>query len=656
MNNNMSSYNFSKREEYLRFLSNLRIGVEGEQSTIYFDDKRGKAIKTFSLENGKMNGRRMEAKLRELMKFKSIFPTIALPEMIIKCEGKCFGYVMPMLPKSIELRKVQGYMRNQRVDLKEVLEITCELARLVKQLHSMGIVIGDFHPGQFMTKHGKIYVCDTDTWGISNQRARFEAEKVGRPEYVDPMARDFHTDEFVIAKYSKESDWFSLAVMAFEMLTGSNPYDGGYPLVKRFDRSLRALNRISILGNHNLNLPSNFKLSHVAWMSEELQADFLRIFEGNERFNILPSLEKQAKNLKLCGNNHYYNASRYSECPCCSSQQESKALESFRNYKVNAMSYSKAEVFPKETTRKIVDFFTFLDYDGNAVHLQDAGNVEKVRIKSETEGVYFTRGKFIVELNRVTMKDVLSKEFGTLYGAYSFFDKMRQRSNTTDPANRLEILNENGEKLYSTIISKLRSKMKVAGNHLFFVDAEEKLMHIHMAEGNRIEKNRLNIEGQFIYEINELGQCCVWTIDDAGNSKVFVDGKLCIQLTGEIPRNIKYDSVSRSWCVIAKSLKGGYNTYVIEENNMVYQKFRYFSYAGLNLKNSIFFNSMLVIPADGRIVFLRSGEKVETSRVFERNLEICNNNSKILIKYNLHDKVNYFYVQNSDQVYKFVLS
>ena len=146
MNNNMSSYNFSKREEYLRFLSNLRIGVEGEQSTIYFDDKRGKAIKTFSLENGKMNGRRMETKLRELMKFKSIFPTIALPEMIIKCEGKCFGYVMPMLPKSIELRKVQGYMRNQRVDLKEVLEITCELARLVKQLHSMGIVIGDLHP------------------------------------------------------------------------------------------------------------------------------------------------------------------------------------------------------------------------------------------------------------------------------------------------------------------------------------------------------------------------------------------------------------------------------------------------------------------------------------------------------------------------------
>ena len=156
--------------------------------------------------------------------------------------------------------------------------------------------------------------------------------------------------------------------------------------------------------------------------------------------------------------------------------------------------------------------------------------------------------------------------------------------------------------------------------------------------------------------MNEFGQCCVWTIDDAGNSKVFVDGKLCMQLTGEIPRNINYDSVSRSWCVIAKSLKGGYNTYVIEENNMVYQKFRYFSYAGLNLKNSIFFNSMLVIPADGRIVFLRSGEKVETSRVFERNLGICNNNSKILIKYNIHDKVNYFYVQNSDQVYKFVLS
>ena len=42
------NYTFTNKRDYIKFLSNLREGVVGIQSTIYFDDRNNKAIKIFS--------------------------------------------------------------------------------------------------------------------------------------------------------------------------------------------------------------------------------------------------------------------------------------------------------------------------------------------------------------------------------------------------------------------------------------------------------------------------------------------------------------------------------------------------------------------------------------------------------------------------------
>ena len=39
------NYTFKTKQEYVKFLSNLREGAVGNEATIYFDDKAGKAIK-----------------------------------------------------------------------------------------------------------------------------------------------------------------------------------------------------------------------------------------------------------------------------------------------------------------------------------------------------------------------------------------------------------------------------------------------------------------------------------------------------------------------------------------------------------------------------------------------------------------------------------
>ena len=84
--------------------------------------------------------------------------------------------------------------------------------------------------------------------------------------------------------------------------------------------------------------------------------------------------------------------------------------------------------------------------------------------------------------------------------------------------------------------------------------------------------------------------------------------------------------------------------------------FESFSFAGLNLKNCIFNNYMLVIPADKRIIFLKTGPTVDKSSVIEKQIGIVNPKSKIAIRYNNFKECAYLYVQNRDQVYKIDLS
>lgn len=657
---NFMNYSFTNKRDYVRFLSNLREGVVGNQATIYFDDKNNKAIKIFSLEDQNLDSRKKEAKLKELMKLKYRFPNAALPEEIIKCQGKCVGYIMPKLADAMSLRDFQFLAKKQKTDLKDNLEIACELARFIKNLHSEGIVFGDFHSDQFMTRDGKIYVCDTDTWGFANKGEYYEADRAGRPEYIDPKVRDFNQQGVVIKGYTKESDYFSLAVVVFEMLVGFNPYDGSYPLVKDYNRPLRALNHISILGNHDLKNLDSFKMQHVAWMSEGLQTDFLKIFEGNARFNILASLENQVKDLKKCRKHQYYNSARYSKCPCCRSYQDSDALMEFRNYNVNAISYNRNRVFAQKQIRKVVNFSTILDYDTNAIHLKDNGQLQKASVTSKTDDVCFTERGLVIKVSRIgkikQFFKTLFGKFNELYGKCSFGEKMRRCRDANDPACELEIFSSNGKKLYSALILKLSSKMMVVGDHLFYLKGRKELVDIYMTENACAEKVVSTIADPFIYEINELGEYCLCSINNAGHLNIIVNGKQVRQLIKEVPKAIKYDQISKCWCVVTKSLSGGYNAYVIGKTAKAKQKFDFFSFGGLNLRNCIFNNSMLVIPANKRIIFLKTGPTVAKSTVTEKQIGIVNSNSQIAIRYNSFEKRTYLYVQNSNQVYKINLS
>ena len=251
---------------------------------------------------------------------------------------------------------------------------------------------------------------------------------------------------------------------------------------------------------------------------------------------------------------------------------------------------------------------------------------------------------------------MLFGKFNSLYGKCSFSEKMKKCRNPKDPACELEIFSPNGKKLFSTLILKLSSKMIVVGNHLFYLRDRKELVDVYMTEISCHAKVVTTITDPFIYEINELGEYCMCSINNAGHLNIIVNGKQLKQLIKEIPKAIKYDHISKSWCVVTITEAKNYKVYVIEKNNQTKQKFDSFSFGGLNLRNCIFNNSMLVIPAEKRILFLKTGPTVAKSTVTEKNIGIVNPNSKIAIQYNSYERCTYLYVQNNDQVYTINLS
>ena len=317
-------------------------------------------------------------------------------------------------------------------------------------------------------------------------------------------------------------------------------------------------------------------------------------------------------------------------------------------------------MFAQKQVRKVVNFSTILDYDTNAIHLKENGRLEKASVNSRTDDVCFTEKGLVVKVSRISkikqFFNTLFGKFNELYGRCSFSEKMKRCRNSKDPACKLEIFNNKGKKLFSTLLLKLSSKMLVVGDHLFYLKGRKELIDVYMTENACSTKVVATITDPFIYEINERGEYCMCSINNAGHLNIIVNGKEIRQLIKEFPKAIKYDHVSQSWCVVTLTAEKAYKVYIISKSNKVKQKFQSFSFGGLNLRNCIFNNSMLVIPAEKRILFLKTGPTIEKSTVTEKHIGVVNPNSRIVIQYNSYERRTYLYVQNSDQVYKISLS
>ena len=208
-----------------------------------------------------------------------------LPQEILVDEDSCqmFGYVM---------KKIEGYplstlsdketMRNDfYFSRKDILEILIKVGKGIEKLHSHNVFIGDLNGKNILfDKSKKVYFLDFDGMGVEEISPEFFTDG-----YIDPVSKKKK-------EITQKDDWYSFAVQAFYYLTYTHPFNGIYKengksldIVEKMER------RISLLGNHNVDIP---KIAEPwDWMQDSLRVTFYQIFEKELRVSIVPYLISQ---------------------------------------------------------------------------------------------------------------------------------------------------------------------------------------------------------------------------------------------------------------------------------------------------------------------------------------------------------------------------
>ena len=158
-----------------------------------------------------------QAKIDELSVL--VQPNIVRPlELIIDTRNRPVGYSMRSIGKAHSLCQLFPRAFRQRNNLTP--ELTLRLVRQlqtgVAHIHSRGILIVDLNEMNFLvaTDFSDLFFIDVDSYQTPSFPATVLMESV----------RDRHAKTF-----SNDSDWFSFAVVSFQMFAGIHPFKGTYP-------------------------------------------------------------------------------------------------------------------------------------------------------------------------------------------------------------------------------------------------------------------------------------------------------------------------------------------------------------------------------------------------------------------------------------------
>ena len=180
------------------------------------------------------------AKIQELSAL--TLPNIIRPlEVLLDAKNRAVGYSMRFVGRSYALCQFFPRAFRQRNNLTPdaVLRLVRRLQDGVSHVHAKGILIVDLNEMNFLVAEdfAEVYFIDVDSYQTPSYPATVLMESV----------RDRHARSFTTG-----SDWFSFAVVSFQLFVGIHPYKGNYPPLQglpdkeqRLDARMRA--NVSVL-------------------------------------------------------------------------------------------------------------------------------------------------------------------------------------------------------------------------------------------------------------------------------------------------------------------------------------------------------------------------------------------------------------------------
>lgn len=146
-------------------------------------------------------------------------PRIVRPQdPILDKKNNPVGYTMAFLNDTEPLSKffTKAFKRRNSIDPNDSLGLVKSLFELVWFVHGKDILIVDLNELNFLVKNLKdVYAIDVNSYETKNYPATVIMESV--------------LDRHCGGTFSKNTDWFSAAVVSLQLLIGIHPYKGGHP-------------------------------------------------------------------------------------------------------------------------------------------------------------------------------------------------------------------------------------------------------------------------------------------------------------------------------------------------------------------------------------------------------------------------------------------
>lgn len=209
--------------------------AQGGEGSIY--GKGNKAYKIYE------DSRKMIplAKIDELSKLDH--KNIIKPELVILDKNNNpIGYTMQLLNNTYSLCQIftKAFKKRNNLSNDNVLKLVKEFQNLIKFIHKKNVLVVDLNEFNFLSddKFKNVYAIDVNSYQTPSFPATAIMESI----------RDRHNN-----KFTELTDWFSWAIVSFQLITGIHPYKGKhdkYNHLKGEDRlNQRMIDNVSVFHN-----------------------------------------------------------------------------------------------------------------------------------------------------------------------------------------------------------------------------------------------------------------------------------------------------------------------------------------------------------------------------------------------------------------------
>lgn len=505
--------------------------------------------------------------------------------------------------KSIKILTDKLQLSKYNITREDVFKILISIGHAIEFCHKNGIYIGDISYNNILfDKDTKaVYIIDIDSVSLKqNQNTVFT------DSFVDPLA----INKNGYAQTSFEADWYAYSILCFYLLTLLHPFNGTYfdENGKRIQMAmpLRKSKKISVLGEHNVKIPS-IALPWDEFMTDSLKNAFLDIFENEKRYNITEYIEDNYKKL-FCKNKEQADkikdkkedAIQYSlddkEASAENKRENSLNLDTsllVKRNKADELLITKDVRITEDTLFNGSNIFAF-DYPIKKVYVC---NKKMIYVVDQNNELYFCYKDIKEQMTNIDVKNNMD----LLAIPYS---------------NEILVVNSNNELLSI----KVENGVKKQDSFYEFNDSlPEFTLSINSIHG---ENNTEKISHYFLETLKFL-------TNQGDLDKVHI----CIDL------------VMDKWLIISDDFNKVYvfdpKTAKVEQVNIICEKLH-----DTTIQNIIFFNNAIYYPVDGKI----SSLNVFNLNYLEFECDKVTNTSKIeIIK-------NGFRISNFDAVYDLIKS